>query len=84
MSNENNTGNRFRWVRWYCNGCKKVLSFEITQEFKDNFLKVAGDFFPYPIIVAHENHYTIIHLDKQFQDRGTITTKIFVDLDRQN
>ena len=83
MGNENNTVNGLRWVRWHCNECKKVLAFELTKEFKENFFKAAGDFFPYPVIVAHENHFTIIHLDKQFQDRGTITSKIFVDLNKK-
>jgi hypothetical protein len=67
-------------VRWFCPECKKSLSFELTEEFKKKFTEIAGNFYPYPMIIAHKDHYTIIHLDKQFQDRGSIVTKIFMNL----
>jgi len=67
-------------VRWFCPECKKSLSFELTTEFKKKFTKTAGDFYPYPVIVAHDDHYNIIHLDKQFQDRGSVVSKLFINL----
>ena len=68
-------------VRWFCQECKKSLSFEITEEFKKKLTKIAGDFYPYPVIVAHNGHYTILHLDKQFQDRGSVVSKLLIKLD---
>lgn len=84
MNNGNNIDKKVKWVRWHCSECKKVLTFELTNEFEKKFFEAAGDCFPYPVIVAHENHYTIVHLDKQFQDRGTILSKIYVDLNKKN
>lgn len=68
------------YLRWYCNECKKQLEVKLTTEFKDKFLKVA-DFFPYPIIFAHENHFSILHVDSNFKDRGSVVSKFLVNLE---
>jgi len=69
-----------RFLRWYCKICKKNIVFEITDEFREQIKKEAT-FFPFPVIFQHsETCYTILHLDPDLNDRGTINTRVFNDI----
>ncbi|MHA1728125.1 MAG: hypothetical protein ACTSWY_05285 [Promethearchaeota archaeon] len=68
------------YVRWYCKKCKQNLKFNFSEELKKKFLKAANNIFPYPVVIAHRDHYSIIHLDSNFQVRDSLITEIFLDL----
>ncbi|MBD3350557.1 MAG: hypothetical protein GF364_03625 [Candidatus Lokiarchaeota archaeon] len=68
-------------VRFYDKISKKTVILPLPEKFKESVMAAAGDFFPYPVIISHDGHYTIIHLDPDFNDRGTVQTKILVNLD---
>ena len=66
-------------VRFYDMSTKKSVVLPLSDEFKKDFLEKAT-FFPYPIVIKNEDHYVILHLDAEWNDRGTVITKVFVDL----
>ena len=68
-------------VRFFDKISKKNINVKLSEEFKQQVLDAAGDFFPYPVIIKHEDHYTILHLDRDFNDRGTVQTEVLLDLD---
>ncbi|MCP4763480.1 MAG: hypothetical protein GY870_17030 [archaeon] len=71
------------YFRWYCKLCKKSVMYEYTEEFKEDLIKKAKGMFPYPIILKHNNHFSIVQLDKQMRDRGTLGTEILINLDKK-
>jgi hypothetical protein len=71
-------------VLFYDKISKKNVSIVLNDELRDKIFEAAGNFFPYPIIISHDGHYTILHLDQDFKDRGTLHTKIFIDLESYN
>lgn len=71
-------------IYFYDKISKKNVSFTLSDELKNKIFDAAGNFFPYPIILSHDGHYTILHMDQDFKDRGTVQTKIFIDLDTYN
>jgi hypothetical protein len=69
-------------IYFYDKISKKNVSFSLSDELKAKILDSAGNFFPYPIIISHDGHYTILHMDQDFKDRGTVQTKIFIELEK--
>jgi len=67
-------------IRWFCPTCNDFVSILKTEALKSSVEHAKR--LPYPIIIKHGNpiHYTILQLDIELRDRGTLTTMDFFDL----
>ena len=64
-----------KYARFYCSLCKRTISLKISDKFQHNFAD-AAEFWPYPLIYPHEDHWAIIFLDKDFKERGVSVSRI--------
>ena len=62
-------------VRFYCYYCQKTITINLDDVFQAKFRETA-DYWPYPLVVPHENHFAIIFLDEDFVERGVSVTKL--------
>ena len=62
-------------VRFYCNLCKKTIPLKLSEDFQKKFKKTA-DYWPYPLLYPHNEHWVVVFLDQQFVERGVSPTKI--------
>ncbi|MHA1819861.1 MAG: hypothetical protein ACTSU2_02565 [Promethearchaeota archaeon] len=67
-------------LRFYDRISKKSIGLKLTDEFKEELIRIANGQFPYPVIIDHGDHYSILHLDQNFNNRGTVQTKIYLDM----
>jgi len=65
-------------LRFHCDLCKKTLAVKLTAEFQENFKKKA-DYWPYPMIYKHADHWAVVYLDQQFKERGVNPSKIIYE-----
>jgi len=64
-------------VRFYCEYCKETLSIPITEELSNEF-KEKTDKWPYPLVFPHSDHYAIIYIDENWQERGVVCSRISI------
>lgn len=62
-------------LRFYCDICKKTISLKLSDDFQEKFKKTA-DYWPYPMVYRHEDHWAVVYLDQQFVERGVNPSKI--------
>ena len=62
-------------IRFYCEYCKETLSIQVTENLEKEFKEKANKW-PYPLVYPHADHYAIIYVDSNWQERGVVCTKI--------
>ncbi len=67
-------------IRWFCPICNDFVSIRKTDELQKKVSEVER--LPYSIIIKHgdPSHYTILQLDRDLRDRGTLTCTAYIDL----
>ncbi|MHA1342209.1 MAG: hypothetical protein ACTSRZ_06000 [Promethearchaeota archaeon] len=69
-------------IRFFDKITKKTVVVPFDDELKEKLAEYAS-FYPYPIIIQHDGHFTILHLDPNGNDRGTVQSNIFIRLDKK-
>ena len=64
-------------LRFYCEYCKKTLAIQITKDLEKE-LKEKANKWPYPLVYPHSDHYAIIYIDSNYQERGVVCSKISI------
>ena len=62
-------------IRFICNICETTIALTLDEAFQQKFTDTA-DKTPGPLVYPHKGHYAIVFLDKDFVERGVITSKI--------
>ncbi len=62
-------------IRFYCEYCKETLAIHVTESLEKEFKEKANKW-PYPLVYPHSDHYAIIYIDGNWQERGVVCSKI--------
>ena len=62
-------------IRFYCEYCKETLAIQVTEDLKKEFKEKANKW-PYPLVYPHADHYAIIYIDSNWNERGVVASKI--------
>ena len=65
-------------LRFYCEYCKETLAIQITESLEKEFKEKANKW-PYPLVYPHSDHYAIIYVDSNYQERGVVASKISIN-----
>lgn len=65
-------------LRFNCYYCKKTITLDLDDAFQEKFRKNA-DYWPYPLIIPHEEHFAIVFLDEDFVERGVNVTRMIFE-----
>ncbi len=64
-------------IRFYCECCKETLAIQVTESLENEF-KEKADKWPYPLVYYHSNHYAVIYIDSNWNERGVVCSKISI------
>ena len=62
-------------IRFYCTYCKETLAIHVTESLEKEFKEKANKW-PYPLVYPHADHYAIIYIDSNWQERGVVCSRI--------
>ncbi|OLS15117.1 MAG: hypothetical protein RBG13Loki_1252 [Promethearchaeota archaeon CR_4] len=60
-----------------CRACGLRVYYELSEQ-EQKIIKKSAVYWPCPVIVKHRDHFLVIHLDENFQNRGTETSKVLL------
>jgi hypothetical protein len=63
---------------FHCKYCNKTITLNFSEEAQAKFKDIA-DKWPYPLIYQHNDHWVVVYVDTNFQERGVIPTKFLLD-----
>jgi len=64
----------------------KIKNKKITIFFNEDLkrrLEECATSYPYPVIVQHDGHFSVVYLDKDGKERGTFDSNLLIRLDRK-
>jgi len=65
-------------IRFYCEYCKETIPIQVTESLEKEFKEKANKW-PYPLVYHHSDHFSIIYIDENWQERGVVCSRISID-----
>jgi hypothetical protein len=66
-----------------CRTCGRRVFYDLSEE-EQGLIKQRAGYWPCPVIVPHCDHFLVIHVDENFQNRGTETSNVLLKNEAQD
>ncbi len=66
-----------------CRTCGRRVYYDLNED-EQKDVKKRASYWPCPVIVPHFDHFLVIHLDENFQNRGTESSNVMLKHDAED